>query len=454
MKQHLKKFSSETEYNAYINGNPVLPNVSLIGDSGKVKFITEDYYTKQYLTLEILEDGYIGLKDTEDIGLTVQYNKNNNGWTNLTSSPCNLLTEETTVDGKSGTYTFGGYDKEFGAYYWENNGDKLFYDRGIPSLKIGDSVFDSEYNEYEVLTIKDTPRPITSEITINEKSGTYTYGGFDAEMGMYYWENNGDKLYYDENYVVIGNSVFDSEYNEYQVLTTKDAPSDSFISVTEGDVLCFKGDNPTYSGTYFVSTGKFNIKGNIMSIIDSTNFTTATTLIEQYAFYGLFSGTEIVSAKNLVLPATTLTNYCYNSMFSKCISLVTAPKLPATTLSNGCYANMFNGCTSLVTAPKLPATTLAISCYSNMFSKCTSLVTAPELPATTLAVSCYNLMFNGCSSLNHIKCLATIISANYCTSMWVNSVSSTGTFVKNASMSSWTTGYNGIPSGWTVQDAS
>ena len=454
MKQHLKKFSSETEYNAYINGNPVLPNVSLIGDSGKVKFITEDYYTKQYLTFEILEDGYIGLKDTEDIGLTVQYNKNKNGWTNLTSSPCNLLTEETTVDGKSGTYTFGGYDKESGAYYWENNGDKLFYDRGTPSLRIGDSVFDSEYNECEVLTIKDAPRPITNEITVDGKSGTYTFGGYDTEMYMNYWENNGDKLYGDENYLFMGFSVSDSEGNEYQVLTTKDAPSDSFISVTEGDVLCFKGDNPTYNRTYFVSTGKFSIKGNIMSIIDSTNFTTATTLIEQYAFNSLFYDTMVVSAKNLVLPATTLANYCYISMFADCTSLVTAPKLPATTLSDGCYANMFRGCTSLVTAPKLPATTLAISCYRNMFGKCTSLVTAPELPATTLVNSCYDFMFNDCSSLNHIKCLATNISANYCTSMWVNGVSSTGTFVKNASMSSWTTGYNGIPSGWTVQDAS
>ena len=63
-------------------------------------------------------------------------------------------------------------------------------------------------------------------------------------------------------------------------------------------------------------------------------------------------------------------------------------------------------------------------------------------------------MFNGCTSLNYIKCLATDISTFNCTSNWVNGVASTGTFVKASSMTSWTTGVKGIPSGWTVQDAS
>ena len=34
-------------------------------------------------------------------------------------------------------------------------------------------------------------------------------------------------------------------------------------------------------------------------------------------------------------------------MFQGCTSLVNAPELPATTLSNYCYQNMFYGCTSL-----------------------------------------------------------------------------------------------------------
>ena len=150
------------------------------------------------------------------------------------------------------------------------------------------------------------------------------------------------------------------------------------------------------------------------------------------------------------LPATTLADSCYDDMFNGCTSLTSAPELPATTLAYGCYSQMFNNCTSLVNAPVLPATTLATYCYFSMFYGCTSLTTAPELPATTLADLCYRDMFRGCTGLNYIKCLATDISASECTSNWVSGVASSGTFVKAASMTSWTTDTSGIPTGWTV----
>jgi hypothetical protein len=89
-----------------------------------------------------------------------------------------------------------------------------------------------------------------------------------------------------------------------------------------------------------------------------------------------------------------------------------------------------------------------------MFSGCTSLTTAPVLPATTLVNTCYYHMFYGCTNLNHVTCLATSITTMYCTSDWLYDVSASGTFVKNSSMSGWTTGANGIPSGWTVQNNS
>ena len=153
------------------------------------------------------------------------------------------------------------------------------------------------------------------------------------------------------------------------------------------------------------------------------------------------------------LPATTLANNCYASMFQHCSGLTSAPELPATTLTEVCYAYMFDGCTSLAAAPELPATALTKYCYNSMFRGCTSLTSAPNLSATTLAEQCYNGMFNGCTNLNYIKCLATDISASLCTSGWVYNISANGTFVKNPSMSSWTTGIDGIPDGWAVQDA-
>ena len=86
-----------------------------------------------------------------------------------------------------------------------------------------------------------------------------------------------------------------------------------------------------------------------------------------------------------------------------------------------------------------------------MFNGCTGLTTAPELPATTLVGACYWNMFRYCSNLNYIKAMFT---SNPDQSMWVQNVSSTGTFVMNAA-ATWDPedyrGTSGIPAGWTVE---
>ena len=254
------------------------------------------------------------------------------------------------------------------------------------------------------------------------------------------------------------------------------------FNVSAGDKVLLKGTQTSYGENSFsASTAYFNIEGNIMSLINGDNFSGATSLNSQnnYAFYNMFAYTNVVSAENLILPATTLAEGCYQGLFMGCTKLISIPELPATTLASSCYAYMFNGCTSLTsvslilsattleiqsyaymfegctsltTAPELSATTLArYSCY-NMFKGCTSLTTAPVLSATTLAERCYGTMFSGCTSLNYIKCLASDISASYCTFNWTKGVSATGTFVKAASMNDWTSGINGIPANWTVQN--
>ena len=188
---------------------------------------------------------------------------------------------------------------------------------------------------------------------------------------------------------------------------------------------------------------------------DCTSLTTApelpaTTLAKKcytHMFYGCSSLTTAP-----VLPATTLADYCYVMIFYNCTSLISAPVLPATTLANSCYMYMFAGCKSLTTAPELPATILADECYWGMFSNCASLTTAPELPATTLKYYCYFRMFEGCTNLTYIKMLATDISANSCTRLWVTNVSPTGTFVKHPD-AKLSTGESGIPKNWTVETA-
>ena len=253
------------------------------------------------------------------------------------------------------------------------------------------------------------------------------------------------------------------------------------LYVNYGDKVQFFGNGTSiksYSGTKIGSgyTGCY-IYGNIMSLVDEDGYATATELTADRAFESLFNGcTNLYShdTKKLVLPATTLTEYCYHYMFKGCTSLTVAPELPATTLDDDCYDSMFEGCegltvapalpattladycyynmfydcTSLTTAPALPATTLAYGCYAYMFEGCTSLTTAPALPATTLETRCYNNMFKGCTKLNSVTCLATDISASNATNNWLSGVAATGTFTK-AGMTSWTTGASGIPSGWT-----
>lgn len=209
---------------------------------------------------------------------------------------------------------------------------------------------------------------------------------------------------------------------------------------------------------HFSSSGRFNIEGNTMSLLYGDDFSNQTSLNDIiYTYSGMFSGnTNVVSAENMILPATTAKQRCYANMFSGCTSLTTAPLiLPATTLEGGCCYTMFYGCTSLTTAPQIVATTTAANGYFGMFRGCKNLTKAPDLLAPTLLTGAYRQMFYGCSKLNSIKCLATNISASNCTAQWVTSVASSGTFIKAANMSSWgSCGVNKIPCNWTVQNDS
>ncbi len=146
------------------------------------------------------------------------------------------------------------------------------------------------------------------------------------------------------------------------------------------------------------------VYGNVMSLLSSSDFKNATSISTEYAFARLF------------YENTHIKNHAQKALV-----------LPVTTLANRCYYYMFYGCTSLTSSPVLPATTLELYCYHEMFK--------------------------GCSNLSSVTCLATDISAYRCTYEWLDGVASTGTFTKASSMTSWTTGADGIPSGWTVTNA-
>ena len=219
--------------------------------------------------------------------------------------------------------------------------------------------------------------------------------------------------------------------NPYTIQLNSSNPRVYFRATTDGQWNA-SGSIYWYFKKYATASDvPLRVGGNIFSLENTgTSYQTVISPRGDYSFFGLFQNfTCLTDASNLFLGLKT------------------------TTLKTNCYQAMFLGCTSLTQAPALPATTLKTYCYTAMFNRCTSLTQAPELPATTLAYYCYANMFRNCSSLNYIKCLATNISAAYCLSEWVNGVSATGTFTKSADMSSWLTGPDGIPLGWTIQNA-
>lgn len=284
-----------------------------------------------------------------------------------------------------------------------------------------------------------------------EESRTYYY--VNATLPIYYRVNEGEWILL-ENTIPLGGE-YDLEEDVYSAYKME-------LELTPGDTVQFKGKNTSYEDFkifgnlyYDESEGpRFEVKGNIMSILDPNEAFPNNTNLTRYCFNRLFANIpNLVSAKHLILPAITLADYCYSNMFEYSRGLITAPSLPATTLANHCYDSMFNGCSRLTAAPAiLPAATLAVNCYSYMFYYCTSLTTAPELPATTLTGACYANMFNGCTNLNYIKAMFTTEPSTN-TYNWVNGVAATGTFVKNSAATWNVTGNNGVPTGWTVEIA-
>lgn len=250
--------------------------------------------------------------------------------------------------------------------------------------------------------------------------------------------------------------------NTWTNITSASGSGAPSIPVVAGDIIQFRGNNVNYGGTYggeyshFLGDAsvKFNIYGNLYSLVNKTNYTSITSFGAKYVFNDLFKDNSgLISAKNLMLPANRLSTGTYLHLFANCSSLVEGPELPATVLGGSCYGRMFYECSKLTTAPELPATTLAEDCYQEMFYGCSNLRTAPELPAPTLTTGCYAGMFKECTRLSYVKCLATNITALACTTEWLFDARSTGRFVKHPDMTSWTRNEDGIPEGWTVEDA-
>lgn len=182
------------------------------------------------------------------------------------------------------------------------------------------------------------------------------------------------------------------------------------IEVFSGDIISFRGNNSEYGTDNNVYSGfvndkvEFDVCGNIMSLINSTNFDNLSVLTSNFTFHAMFKGNSgLKDASNLSLPATTLTQ----------------------------------------------------SCYRGMFDSCRKLLYPPELLASQLVQDCYRYMFSSCSSLIYIKCLCdtNINNATY-TQNWVQNVKNTNEckFVKKSTTQIYRNNMNGIPSNWVIEN--
>lgn len=209
------------------------------------------------------------------------------------------------------------------------------------------------------------------------------------------------------------------EYSKDKGETWNDLVVATPVDVAENDKIFFRakeGGNKTfatsgldYNNLWFKN--QVNVGGNIMYLLDGQN--PGMTLSEPYTFSHLFSNSGIVSAENLILPATTLSTSCYSQLFLENEKLAVAPSLPAEELQDSCYFEMFMRCAAMVSAPELPAKIMKHSCYLGMFAY-SGLLTAPVLPAEELKDCCYKSMFYGCENLTSAPDLKAASLAPYC----------------------------------------
>ena len=267
----------------------------------------------------------------------------------------------------------------------------------VPAINTNDYLTGDDGCSFEMTpdgTFNALHTPLTFEAKTAGATVTFTKAATIDELPIEYSLNGGSWTTYSSPIILanIGDKVSFRGNND-----TYATGNDLDINWDTGD------DEPQYSRFTF-SGGDCYFYGNIMSLISSTGYATATSLpSESYTFCKLFYYASRLynhPSKTLLLPANTLTSYCYSEMFSDCTNLTTAPALPAMNLADYCYKFIFFGCSNLTTPPStLPATTMAYWCYFGMFRGCTNLATAPTISATTLADRCFEQMFESCSSL-------------------------------------------------------
>ena len=278
----------------------------------------------------------------------------------------------------------------------------------MPETKIG--WYAAATREYKVIVKKVSAKALED---VDKSTPLTLVAAEDGKITVTF--NNGIVLKNDIHYTINGGA---------EQTIAKNTTGSFDITVKKGDVVQLYSINTSLGGsavasarggTRAVDSGakyinirpsmKTEIYGNVMSLLKGKdNLESATTIEANNAFYGLFAGAEKLvnnTERLLVLPATTLTE----------------------------------------------------GCYDNMFSGCKGIEKAPELPAPKLEKGCYQEMFYDCAKLNHVKCLATDIKAENSTKDWLGKAGTEATSkpVLESVVDMKAGSDDGVPEAWTAK---
>lgn len=186
-------------------------------------------------------------------------------------------------------------------------------------------------------------------------------------------------------------------------------------TVAAGDIVMWKGVGTrmhdltasTTAGAKFSSTGKFNVYGELLSLLKGDDFTTQRTVESTtgFTFIGLFYQSKVVDASDLIFPDNTaIPPRMAQGMFQGCTELIYGPRQicpeDTTVIYGRGFNTMFQGCTSMISGPEhIYGTTGNLGCCQAMFAQCSSLTTAPVLHQTVIGYYSYFQMFQDCISL-------------------------------------------------------
>ena len=201
---------------------------------------------------------------------------------------------------------------------------------------------------------------------------------------------------------------------EWTEITSDVGNSAPRIAVVTGDEIQFRGDNDSYGDAtnglkysgFKNTTAQFTVHSNIMSLINSTDFTGLIEFPENSKnnFAGLFyECSTLQNAEDLLLPVRALKEGSYRSLFYYCTSLLGGPGLSKISEVDkySCY-QMFRGCSSLTEEFFSPnVEQYAESCFEEMYM-------GAQLAQRNLFLNfsgnvpraCFKNTFNDCTFLN------------------------------------------------------